>query len=300
MKNSAIEWTHHTFNPWLGCAKVSPGCRFCYAEHLMQTRLGRVQWGASGTRVRTSEAYWRGPLQWNAACAKAGRRERVFCASLADVFEDFRGLDELREDLFELIERTAWLDWQLLTKRPEVMQRWIREYGPLQNVWCGVSVENEDEARNRIPVLVEITQVPVRFLSCEPLLGPLDLELWLNPAIKAGGREMPVNWVICGGESGHDADVRPLQPDWVRALREQCAEFSVPFFFKQWGEYLSERVVSAMLEAGELPVTAIAHARGFVTIGNENFFRVRKEVAGRLLDGLTHDDVPRVERGVIA
>lgn len=161
MENSKIEWTHHTFNPWIGCTKVAPGCQNCYAEADMDTRRGRVQWGPHGTRSMTNDAYWRAPLKWNREAAAAGERHRVFCASLADVFEAFAGqvldhdkkplwihrdtngelragdddgwmkvngwtpltLDDLRRHLFALIDATPHLDWLLLTKRPENIRK---------------------------------------------------------------------------------------------------------------------------------------------------------------------------------
>jgi protein gp37 len=121
-ENSNIEWTHHTFNPWIGCTKVSDGCKNCYAENLMDKRYGRVKWGPQGTRVRTSEANWKKPLKWNREAEAKGERHRVFCASLADVFEDKPDQPEMEQwrlELLELIIKTPYLDWLLLTKRPE-------------------------------------------------------------------------------------------------------------------------------------------------------------------------------------
>ncbi len=177
-KNSKIEWTDHTWNPWLGCAACSPGCKHCYAERLMDTRWGRVEWGVDGTRVKTSESYWRQPYQWNAEAEKAGVRAKVFCGSLCDVFEDRSDVSEWREEMFQIINRTPWLNWLLLTKRPEniipmTLDVW-KPYVIPDNIWLGVSVENERTLRDRTPLLLEIP-VRLRFLSVEPLLEQINL-----------------------------------------------------------------------------------------------------------------------------
>lgn len=226
--DTTIAWTDHTFNPWMGCSKVSPGCDHCYAEALGK-RTGRVQWGDEAERVVTSAAYWRNPIKWNVAAEAEGRRHRVFCASLADVFEDRDELHAPRIRLLGLIESTPWLDWQLLTKRPEnvrrlVMERWNFGAWPC-NLWIGTTVEDQQRANERIPELLAIPAV-VRFLSCEPLLGPLDLSRWL-------GRRPGIDWIICGGESG--AGHRPLNLDHARDLRDQAHAAGVAYFFKQVG-----------------------------------------------------------------
>lgn len=270
MENSNIEWTDHTFNPWMGCAKVSDGCKNCYAETLMDKRYGKVKWGPQGQRVRTSAANWKKPLKWNREAAAAGKRARVFCASLADVFEDKPDqpeMDEWREDLFDLIELTPNLDWLLLTKRPEnVMKMLPREWQPysdwggmVRNVWIGTSVENQEQADTRIPALLTIPAA-VRFLSMEPLLGKVELSM-IDGVFYDGGMPFPwqrleepgINWVIVGGESGPNA--RPMHPDWARKIQVECQLAGVPFLFKQWG----------------------------------------KHAAGRLLDGRTWDEFPKQE-----
>lgn len=231
MEKTKIEWATHTFNPWIGCAKCGPGCENCYACTLMATRYGRVTWGATGTRKKTSPANWRNPLRWHEDAAFGIEPVRVFSASLADVFEDYHGdgatpdrpasLDPWRHELFDLIEQTWRLDWLLLTKRPAIAQRFLRRRLP-GNVWIGTSIENQKTADRRIPILADIPAA-VRFLSCEPLLGPIDLRPHLSR----------IDWVIVGGESG--AGARPMDPDWVRNICLQCAAAGVPFFFKQWG-----------------------------------------------------------------
>lgn len=277
-ENSKIEWTDHTFNPWEGCQKVGPGCDHCYAE----TRNARfaggvaVNWGPGAPRRRTSEANWRKPLAWNAAhdkfFAAHGRRQRVFCSSLADVFDN--AVDPAwREDLLELIASTPNLDWLLLTKRignvwGMVPVDWLCGGAWPAHVWLGATIVNQAEADRDIPKLLEI-EAPVRFLSMEPLLGPVTIRQYLM-AGKHPGRcsacgkghgfarcpnyggvaarregqdgcngfvraEFAIDWVIAGGESGPGA--RPMHPDWARSLRDQCVAAGVPFLFKQWGEH---------------------------------------------------------------
>jgi protein gp37 len=220
-KASPIEWTDHTFNPWWGCTKVSPGCTNCYAEALAR-RYGHDVWGPSPRRF-FGDAHWAEPVRWDREAGGAGTRARVFCASMADVFEDHPSLLTDRIRLWDLVEATPNLDWLLLTKRPEnirplVRPAWLRQ--PRPNVWYGTTVENADyEQRARI-----LARVPafVRFLSIEPLIGPV-------PQLPLEG----IHWVIVGGESGPRS--RPMEPDWVRLVRGLCVSAGVAFFFKQWG-----------------------------------------------------------------
>jgi protein gp37 len=231
VKDSTIEWTHHTFNPWIGCAKVNPLCTNCYAETMMATRYGRVKWGPNGTRERTTAQYWRQPIRWNHDAGHAGERRRVFCASLADVFEDRAELSPWRSDLFSLVDGTTNLDWLLLTKRPEnIGAMWTHSHGDSgvsstrrEHVWLGTSVGTQETAGIAIPRLVESrSRVPVLFLSVEPLLGPIH-------RLPLDG----IDWVIVGGESGTKA--RPMDEEWVLDIKRQCDDARVPFFFKQWG-----------------------------------------------------------------
>jgi protein gp37 len=248
-KNSKIEWTDHTFNAWIGCAKVSPGCANCYAETLMDTRYGRVEWGINGTRVKTSERYWQQPLKWDQESADAGVRARVFCGSLCDVFEDRYSLIPWRNALYELIEQTPNLDWLLLTKRPGQVRRltagyWLHEWP--SNAWLGASIEDQYTANRRIPQLVE-SRAQSLFLSVEPLLGRIDLghaypcgyycdeavghvdhPFVINQGFMPKGR---IDWVIAGCESGPNR--RHAKVDWFRRLRDQCDAATVPFFLKQ-------------------------------------------------------------------
>ena len=179
-ENSPIEWCHHTFNPWWGCALVSPGCAHCYAD-TTATRYGHGQlWRRHGERRTFGEKHWAEPLNWNEKAEAGGPRHRVFCASMADVFEDHPQLPPERDRLWELVSETPWLDWLLLTKRPEnvaVMAPWGTIWP--SNVWLGTSVENQRWAEERIPILLDAAAA-IRFVSCEPLLGPVDLWSWID------------------------------------------------------------------------------------------------------------------------
>jgi protein gp37 len=247
---TSIEWTAtprsdgtlapgYTFNPWRGCTKVSPGCTHCYAEATGK-RNPRVlgEWGLRGRRAVAAESYWRRPLAWDRAAARAGERRRVFCASLADVFEERDELEGPRERLRALMSSTPHLDWLLLTKRPDFAARWIAGRRMPDNYWLGVSVEDQERADEGVPILLRI-RAPVRFLSVEPLLGPVDLRPWLwHLAIPKHRGSWPPErvrdfWVIVGGESGPRA--RPCDPAWIRSIAEQCRSYGVPCFVKQLG-----------------------------------------------------------------
>jgi protein gp37 len=309
-ENSAIEWTNHTFNPWVGCTKISPGCDNCYAETWAK-RSGLVTWGE--TRRRTSPANWRKPLQWNAEAARSNTRARVFCASLADVFDN--EVDpEWRRDLFSLIAKTKHLDWLLLTKRignaakmlddvsvttPSLDPKWW------PNVWLGITVVNQEEADRDI---LKLLQIParVRFLSCEPLLGELMLSNYLQPPATLPGRHVQlrpaewivdadgahtiwrgIDWIIVGGESGHRA--RALHPQWAKNIRDQCVSANVPYLFKQWGQFLPAEDPRA--QAYSYEDDSCEHQWDESTFGHS--IRVRsKHQAGRLLDGRTWDEFP--------
>lgn len=252
-EGSNIEWTHHTFNPWWGCTRVSPGCERCYAETWAR-RFG-VGWGVKAERRLFGDKHWREPYKWAAAAERAGERHRVFCASMADVFEDRPELRAPRSRLFELIEDTPALDWLVLTKRPEnvlgLAPKMRHVTGLMEHMWIGTTVEDQRRAEERIPHLLRIP-ARVRFLSCEPLLGPVDLRRWVfdreaamsrmrnGPA--AMSREQAddyiaeaVDWVIVGGESGPGA--RPMHPDWALSILGQCAAAGTPAFVKQLGSY---------------------------------------------------------------
>lgn len=318
MKDSKIEWTDHTFNGWRGCTKVSPGCANCYAEKLVTQRLNG-EWGPGRPRQLASDAMWREPLKWDREAAarieslRPGMsrvdvplsRPRVFCSSLAD-WLDHEVPTAWRVRLFALIEATPHLDWLLLTKRPEswdarlleaaaagseFARRWLNGEAPA-NIWIGTSVEDQVRAEARIPELLRIP-ARVRFLSMEPLLGPVDLEAIdydgagrtdaLRGVTFTDGRNEPhkhnrIHWVIVGGESGPAA--RPMHPAWARSLRDECADAGVPFFFKQWGEWAPSQAFNP--EVGKVYL----HDR------DKNLWKVGKAAAGRLLDGIEHNAFP--------
>lgn len=263
-ETTGIAWCDHTFNTHWGCSHVSPGCVNCYAETLAK-RYGNDVWGKSGDRRFFGDKHWNEPLKWNAKAEREGVRRRVFCGSMMDVFEDRADLSDAQYRLVDLIEATESLDWLLLTKRPENVENIVpwghAEPWPL-NVWLGVSVEDQKRADERIPKLLEIPAA-VRFLSCEPLIRPVNLEryLWLMGASTGGpwsdssgrrrrtdglGKPLPsgvggqqisilpssdIHWVIVGGESGPGR--RPMEPEWTRAIWQQCRDAGVAFFGKQ-------------------------------------------------------------------
>lgn len=289
-ENSPIQWTHHSFNPWWGCAEVSPGCAHCYARTDANRYAPRMTlWGPNSERRFFGDNYWRNPVKWNARCAKAGIRERVFCASMADVFDNHPGVGAARARLFQLIRETPNLDWLLLTKRIGNVRKmieeaadwhfdngdrnvcgwltaWYREGISPANVWLGASIVNQEEADRDIPKLLA-TPARIRFLSCEPLLGPIDL-LHIKREPSAFDRAMPgfsdctgfyrdvlagsqsvttatheyvspagsgkkIDWVICGGESGHGA--RSMNISWAVTILAECHSNGVPAFMKQLG-----------------------------------------------------------------
>lgn len=272
-QDSRIEWTDHTFNPWWGCTKVSSACDNCYAEAWAR-RLGFDIWSHGKTRRFLSDGYWRQPHTWDKAAAKSNSRARVFCASMADVFEWGKDLTSWRQKLWVLIEETPNLDWLLLTKRPHLVKRlapW-REDWP-KNVWLGTTAENQRTLDKRLPYLDENPSI-VKFLSCEPLLG----ELNLRPVLSSSA----VQWVIAGGESGVNS--RPCDPSWVLAIRDECLEFGVPFHFKQWGDWA--------------PLSEVEHAVPRRVLSTDQYStelgRFGKKASGRLLENQTWDGLPTV------
>lgn len=274
-KNSKIEWTHHTFNPWWGCTKISPGCDFCYAES-WAIRVGSKVWGVHTDRRFFSETHWKEPLRWNKEAAQDRQRRRVFCASMADVFENRPELNFWRNKLWALIEQTPNLDWLLLTKRPSLIKNYIPWTGKWpSNVWLGVTVESQEEANKRLPYLLAC-QAQTKFLSCEPLLGALDLRQWLAH----------VDWLIAGGESGPHA--RPMNPEWLRSLRDQCIKYEVAFHFKQWGHWHPVNP-SEFRRTIEIP-DASGKSIWMAPLGKSN--------AGRELDGRYWDELPKHNHGV--
>jgi len=270
-ENSKIEWTTHTFNPWWGCTKVSEACKHCYAEAWAK-RLGQKVWGPKSQRRFFTDQHWKQPLSWNRKAKNEKQRPRVFCASMADVFEDQAELEVHRRRLWELIDATPNLDWLLLTKRPMNVKRlagWNADWPA--NVWLGTTVELQERAEELLPHLAE-NPAKVRFISAEPLLGPLSIEPWLGST---------VNWVITGGESGPKA--RPASPAWFRDLHVQCMRAEVPFHFKQWGDW-------APGDGENLPAKRAIKEQ--IVEDGTRMFRIGKRAAGRELDGAEWDGLP--------
>lgn len=323
-KQTNIEWADYTFNPWRGCTKVSAGCANCYAETLSRRNPAVLGgWGPGAPRVFASEAMWRSPIKWQKDAAKAAydwdyerrvceangipytqpkpHRPRVFCASLADWLDDEVPLEWLT-GLMRLVTLTPDLDWLLLTKRPQSWKArmegivansvwnddalaWLQGHPP-HNVWVGTSIEDQQAADLRVPQLLQIP-AKVRFLSCEPLLGHvqvIDMETgW--PFFDLGCNRL-LHWVIAGGESGGNA--RPMHPAWVRSLRDQCAAAGVPFLFKQWGEFIPP---GQPLTEG-MPLAEDKLLRGHRFPDGTLMLRAGKKYTGRTLDGQIHHAFP--------
>ncbi len=300
-ETTQIQWCDHTFNPWIGCVKVSPECKHCYAEQSTPARRSKARglplWGPGSARQYTSDAYWKQPFKWARRAKRDGVRRRVFCASLADVFERRTELDVKRAMLWALIELTPELDYLLVTKRPEnvlgmVPERWLRNGFP-PNVWIGTTAGTQETADERIPHLVRIPAA-VRFVSVEPLLERVVLDAdWLYPRCKACGRHSArgkcceyepdctggtehsaqaqpglIDWVIVGGESGPNA--RECRIEWIESIVTRCAQARVACFVKQLGAYavLDPRydrtvVISATVGArAKGAQRRLAHAKG--------------------------------------
>ncbi|ASS56846.1 phage Gp37/Gp68 family protein [Rhizobium leguminosarum] len=320
-ETTKIEWSDSTFNPWTGCTKVSPACDNCYAEAWAK-RSGMVKWG-NHPRRRTSLANWREPLKWQRAAdaffAIHRRRRRVFCASLADVFDN--QVDPAwRKDLFDLIRATPDLEWLLLTKRPQNIIKLSEEAGGLPaNAALGTTMEDQRRADLNLPHLLIAAarlQPIYTFGSFEPMLGPIDVrwalsrnKLDIAAGILQRGHFAPgletirgLEWAIAGGESGWNA--RPAHPDWLRSLRDQCAAVAVPFLFKQWGQWkpaLDRDVDDPDWRADYSRKFAdrdghqwinLAGGRGFHGQRFHVMRRMNKNLAGNELDGRQHLEFP--------
>lgn len=325
-EQSKIEWTDHTFNPWEGCQKVAPECDNCYAEARDARFTGGIHWGPKAPRRRTSAQNWQKPRKWNAQAeafhATHGRRQRVFCASLADIFDN--AVDPAwRDNLWALIRECDQLDWLLLTKRPQNMAKMLppdwNDGWP--NVWLGTSAGTQKTADQNIPPLLK-TPAAIRFVSAEPMLGPVSLSL-LRVGPRGSGRVVgstydaltgeavdstdtgynrkpngpKLDWVICGGESG--ANARPTHPAWAASLRDQCQQSGTSFLFKQWGEWgpddFSENAAKSLwmstdgtlIDGGILEVDKADCAKPVSLV-----VRHGKKAAGRMLDGREWNEVP--------
>lgn len=287
-QNTKIEWADHTWNPWIGCTKVSPACDRCYAAAMMDERLNRVRWGSGEDRKLTSAGNWNEPLRINRRAAKAGRIETVFCLSLGDIWDN--EVDPAwRHAAFRVMESTPHLVYLLLSKRiGNAVRMCDVEKGaePLpRNAAIGATMVNQAEWDRDIGKLKDAGQrlgALFTFTSIEPMLGPIDTHGLLP------------DWVIVGGESGLGA--RPMHPDWARVLRDQCSAAGVPFFFKQWGEWSP---IESWEPWDRRRQTAIRSDASLVP--GEEWFNdgarlklVGKKAAGRLLDGIEHDVKPEM------
>jgi protein gp37 len=304
--DSKIEWTEKTWNPVTGCTKVSAGCKHCYAER-MWPRLngpGRPYAGRAFGDVQCHPERLGYPPRWR-------KPARVFVNSMSDLFHDDVP-DEFILSVFHTMAITPKHTYQILTKRPErmlsLLSGWrdsgltLREgcRSVLPNVWLGVSVENQATADERIPLLLQ-TPAAVRFVSCEPLLGPVRLDKITDDELGAKWDALSagLHWVIVGGESGPRA--RPMHPDWARSLRDQCASAGVPFFFKQWGEWAPNmQDIDDYPDPLEHGATLWPDGRvfwapelGTALDGGCTFAQLGKRRSGRLLDGRTWGEYPR-------
>lgn len=323
-KNSEIEWTDHTWSPWEGCQKTgSLACEHCYAE-ARNARFGggiAPNWGPHAERRPTAEASWRKALAWDRAAAARGKPERVF-PSLCDPFDNKAPVG-VRVRFGKLIVATPNLIWLLLTKRIGNAATMLAEMFPdgvPPNVWLGATVVTQEEADRDVPKLLAIAGPRVRFLSMEPLLGPVDLTrcrvgtgtgegewagktIHLNIDALRGARSIKLpalDWVIVGGESGLGA--RPMHPDWARGLRTQCVKAGVPFLFKQWGSCLpgdfdgEDENGNPAYEiddcAGPPDYDDLGRGRFVPAIDGQPYIRFAHKRTGRMLDGRTHDGFP--------
>jgi protein gp37 len=284
MSKSKIEWTDRTWNPVTGCTKVSQGCKNCYAERMYERFHGH----GSFKNVITHPERLDMPLKWK-------KPSMVFVNSMSDLFHEdvpFEFIDMCFIVMAEATDHT----FQILTKRPERLLEYAQDsicedLWPLKNVWLGVSVEDQKTADERIPLLIQVPAA-VRFLSCEPLLAPIDILtpnlLWHR--LSGGGyKRQTIDWVICGGESGPGS--RPMHPDWARSLRDQCEAAGVPFFFKQWGEYLpycqlNPEVIPFKKSIVEFPSPHNANKKN-------SYYKIGKKAAGNVLDEKQHLEYPK-------
>lgn len=333
--DTLIEWAHDTTSPWWGCTKYSEGCKNCYAESLAR-RFKRGTWGPNGTRALQVEACLEDLRAFARKAQRTGQIRRVFLGSMCDVMEQHPALEEPRKRLWAGLHALscdplgAWIRVLVLTKRTKELAEYAFWNGWPSCCWAGTSVENQAAANERIPHLVQVPAA-VHFLSCEPLLGPVNLRFPYNnaggihnfDALRGYGgfgnfdrQKYRIHWVIAGGESGPAA--RPMHPDWALSLRDQCVAASVPFLFKQWGEFAPGEEIEASgtdhtgmyeddpIDGGvpkhyfrDAPIRETARRFGKGEIphnvgGDTVVLRVGKKAAGRLLDGRTWDEVPHV------
>lgn len=279
MGKSKIAWTEYVWNTIIGCSKCSPGCENCYAEREARVRVKNPKVGHRFAGTIDDTGKWTGkinlcedrlyePTDWI-------KPKRIFVAPYSDLFHP-NVSDEWLLKIFAIMASCPQHVFFILTKRPERMRDWMSRLRSANNIWAGVTVCNQDEADAKIPLLMQ-TPARHRFLSIEPMLGPIELPKWVG--------HCRIDWLICGGESGKGA--RPMHPDWARSLRDQCAAAGVPFFFKQWGECCyPEQMTSAVYQSIDAAENLSGHGQY-----NEPW-RIGAKRAGRLLDGREHIEYP--------
>lgn len=283
-ENSNISWCTHTINFWIGCTKISPACDGCYAEFLMDTRMGKVKWG--GERVRTSASTWKTPFKWNREALRQGTRPFVFASSLSDIFDN-QVPTQWRTDAFDVMRRTPHLIYLLLTKRPQNIVKLSKDSGGLPlNAAIGTTVEDQKRAEINIPWLLDAKaalQPLFAFLSCEPLLGPIDIMPWCNMVPEPHSM---IDWVITGGETDQGQHkARPTHPNLFRQIRDQCSFANIPYHHKQNGEWVSVSEISGPGELFKFDDEAVVR-------------KVGRGLAGRTLDGVIHNGFPKAFTGV--
>lgn len=316
MASTKIEWADAVWNPVTGCTPSSQGCQNCYAQRMAKRLAGRCGYPADDPfRVTLHPEKLEEPLHWK-------KPRRVFVCSMGDLFHEDVPF-EFIEQVFEVMRKAEQHMFLVLTKRPRRAKMFLDpnlrsdtfKNWPFPNAWLGVTAENQRMADERIPILLE-TPASVRFVSCEPLLGPIDLGQWLECPTCAGSGEIynpiedafedcpahfsPLHWVIAGGETGPGA--RPMHPDWVRTLRDQCQVAGVPFFFKSWGEWAPFDLVTDFHAPRKLIAYDGSLQGEYCGWGCHNrtkrfaqVVRVGKKYAGRLLDGRTWEEYPKDE-----
>lgn len=311
MNKTSIEWTDYTWNPVTGCTKVSQGCKNCYAE-TMTTRFEKV-WGHSFKEVVCHQDRLNEPI----TMGKRLHGKKVFVCDMSDLFhEDVP--ERFIMEVIQVITICKDTTFQILTKRieraldffnrfvPKYFNGLEENYFPIQNLWIGTSCEDQKTANERIPCLIHIPAV-VHFISCEPLLGPIDLRK-IDPRERLKSEHVfcydvidntegpsAIQWIIAGGESGRSA--RPMHPDWVRSLRDQCSSCDVPFFFKQWGEWMP---ISRPLTSSEINVLPevykssnfLQFSSDIINEDNAEFYRAGKSQSGNKLDGKQYLQFP--------
>lgn len=296
MGKTSIEWTDASWNPIVGCTEVSPGCANCYAARLAASRLAHVPAYQGLATIQTDNKTGGSAsrhVRWNGEVRFLSERltepqhwkktRRIFVCDMGDLFHEAVTDEQIKQVWFSMLHAPQHT-YQILTKRADRMLQWTKHHYELHgippNVWLGVSVENQHFADERIPLLLQ-TPAAVRFLSAEPLLGPIRLHrAGLGPAAPNDAAGW-LHWVIAGGESGPHA--RPMHPAWARSLRDQCQAAGVPFFFKQWGEF------------APLQPTNADHRtfKGVNIGGGELMLRYGKKLSGRLLDGREWNEFPK-------